>query len=284
MSELDQQQINRFVTSWLAEDVGRGDRTTEAVVAPNAKGRASIEARQPAVLAGLDVAGACFENTSGAVEWLPLLDDGRVVDPGTVLVRLSGSLRTILTAERTALNILGRLSGIATLTRRYVDEINRTPAQIVDTRKTTPGLRIFEKYAVRVGGGRNHRFGLDDGVLIKDNHIAAAGGVSEAVRRARAGVPHGLRIQVEVTNVTELDAALSAGADAVLLDNMTPEQVSDAVTRAGGKVVLEASGGVTLDNVRSYAETGVDLISIGALTHSAVSVDLSLEVEPIDAA
>ena len=284
MTDLNHQQIEQFAAAWLAEDVGRGDRTTKAVVAEGALGRAHIEARSTTVVAGLDAARACFAHGDGAVEWLSLHEDGDFVDFGTTLVRLSGSLRTILTGERTALNILGRLSGIATVTRRYAEAIAGTPAQLVDTRKTTPGLRLFEKYAVRVGGGRNHRFGLDDGVLIKDNHIAAAGGVSEAVRRARDGVPHGLRVEVEVTDLSELDEALSAGADAVLLDNMTPDEVAGAVACAGGKAVLEASGGITLENIRAYAETGVDLISVGALTHSAPSADLSLEVEPIDAA
>jgi nicotinate-nucleotide pyrophosphorylase (carboxylating) len=282
MIEPTQQQIDQFVAAWLAEDVGRGDRTTEAVVAAGTSGQARIEARSRTVVAGLSVARACFEHAGRGVDWSPLSSDGDLVDPGTVLVRLSGSHRTILTGERTALNILGRLSGIATITKGYVDAVRGTPAQVVDTRKTTPGLRLFEKYAVRVAGGRNHRFGLDDGVLIKDNHIVAAGGVSEAVRRARDGIPHGLRVEVEVTDMIELDEALSAGADAVLLDNMTPGEVAHAVTRAGGKVVLEASGGVTLKNIRAYAETGVDLISVGALTHSAQSADLALEVERSD--
>jgi len=279
MSNPTQQQIDQFVAAWLAEDVGRGDRTTQAVVVPDASGRARIEARSQTVVAGLDVARVCFEHSGGGVDWFPQCADGDAVAPGTVLALMSGPLRTILTGERTALNILARLSGIATMTRRYVEAVHGTPAQVVDTRKTTPGLRLFEKYAVRVGGGRNHRFGLDDGILIKDNHIAAAGGVSQAVRLARAGVPHGLRIEVEVTDLPELEEALSAGADAVLLDNMSPQKVSQAVTRAGGKVLLEASGGVTLENIRAYAETGVDLVSVGALTHSAQSADLALEVE-----
>ena len=279
MFELSRRQIDDFVRAWLAEDVGRGDRSTEAVVLPGTSGVARIEARSRTVIAGLGIARACFEHL-GDVDWRPECADGDLVDPGTVLARLSGSLRSILTAERTALNILGRLSGIATITHLYVEAVSGTPVQVVDTRKTTPGLRQFEKYAVRVGGGRNHRFGLDDGVLIKDNHIGAAGGVFEAVRRARDAVPHGLRVEVEVTDLPQLDEAISAGADAVLLDNMSPEQVAGAVSRAGGKAVLEASGGITLENIRAYAETGVDLISVGALTHSARSADLSLEVEP----
>ena len=196
-----------------------------------------------------------------------------------MLARIDGPLGSILTAERTALNLLGRLSGIATLTRRFSQEVEGTTATIVDTRKTTPGMRLLEKHAVASGGGSNHRFGLDDGVLIKDNHLAAVGGVEEAVRRARSHVPHGLKIEVEVATLDELDAAVAAGADAVLLDNMSPEMVADAVQRAGGKAMLEASGGITLENVRRYAETGVDLISVGALTHSAPNVDVALEVE-----
>src|SRR5918996_1614139 len=281
MFELSRRQIDDLVRAWLAEDVGRGDRSTEAVVLPGTSGVARIEARSRTVIAGLGIARACFEHL-GDVDWRPECADGDIVAPGTVLARLSGSLRSILTAERTALNILGRLSGIATITHLYVEAVSGTPVQVVDTRKTTPGLRLFEKYAVRVGGGRNHRFGLDDGVLIKDNHIGAAGGVFEAVRRARDAVPHGLRVEVEVTDLPQLDEAISAGAGAVLLDNMSPEQVAGAVSRAGGKAVLEASGGITLENIRAYAETGVDLISVGALTHSARSADLSLEVERSD--
>jgi nicotinate-nucleotide pyrophosphorylase (carboxylating) len=222
----------------------------------------------------------CFDLASGgAVSCHCFVTDGNEVHAGDVLARLQGPLGPILTAERTALNLLGRLSGIATLTRRFSQEVEGTTATIVDTRKTTPGLRLLEKHAVRAGGGSNHRFGLDDGVLIKDNHVAAARGVEEAVERARRAVPHGLKIEVEVSTLEELDAAISAGADAVLLDNMGAETVREAVKRAGGKAILEASGGISLENVRRYAETGVDLISVGALTHSAPNVDVALEVE-----
>lgn len=271
--------IEHQIQAWVAEDVGRGDRTTDSLIDAGATGNARIEARGAAVVAGLDAAAACFHAAGGGVEWTTPLRDGQGVEPGGTVARLSGSLRTILTGERTALNLLARLSGIATMTREYVAAVEGTPARIVDTRKTTPGLRMLEKAAVRAGGGHNHRFGLDDGVLIKDNHIAAVGSVLEAVRRAQTAVPHGLLIEVEVTNVDELDAAVAAGADAILLDNMPADQVHEAVTRAGGKVLLEASGGISLTNVRAYAEAGVDLISIGALTHSAPSVDMSLEVE-----
>jgi nicotinate-nucleotide pyrophosphorylase (carboxylating) len=271
--------ISNTVAAWVAEDVGRGDRTTEAVVPAGARGRARIEARGPLIVAGLDVAELCFDAAGGDVKWRPQMVDGDPAESGSVIAYVDGSLRTILTGERTALNLLGRLCGVASIARRYTDAIAGTPARIVDTRKTTPGLRVLEKYAVSVGGATNHRFGLDDGILIKDNHIAAAGGVTEAVRRASRAAPHGLRVEVEVTDFAELDEAVAAGADVVLLDNMDPEAVRDAVTRAGGKVILEASGGITLDNVRAYAETGVDLISIGALTHSAPAADVALEVE-----
>ena len=198
---------------------------------------------------------------------------------GSGPARVSPAAASILAAERVALNYMMRLSGIASLTRKYVDAVEGTGVSILDTRKTTPGLRTMEKYAVRVGGGSNHRAGLDDGILIKDNHIAAAGNVAEAVARARAAAPHGLKVEVEVQDLDQLDEAISAGAEAILLDNMSPQLVREAVTRAGGKALLEASGGIKLDNLKEYAETGVDLISVGALTHSARAIDLSLEVE-----
>ena len=277
-SFLEPWQVEALVERFLDEDIGRGDRTTEAVVPENLIGRARIEAREEAVIAGLDIARACF-GALGVIDWRPEVSDGDKVGAGDVVVRMEGQLRTILTAERTALNLLQRLSGIATQTSRYVEAIEGTAAQVVDTRKTTPGLRVLEKYAVRVGGGSNHRAGLDDGILIKDNHIAAAGSVTEAVHRARVDVPHGLKVEVEVQDLDQLDDALAAGADAVLLDNMSPETVREAVARAGGKALLEASGGITLDTISEYAKTGVDLISVGALTHSVRAIDLSLEVD-----
>jgi nicotinate-nucleotide pyrophosphorylase (carboxylating) len=209
--------------------------------------------------------------------------DGTEVVPGEVIVQLEGSLRTILSAERTALNLLGRLSGVATVTKRFVDAVADTPVRIVDTRKTTPGLRLLEKAAVRAGGGHNHRFGLDDGILIKDNHIAAAGGITEAVGRMLSAAPHGMLVEVEVQDLDELDQALAAGADAVLLDNMTPEEVRRCIRLVREKstgVLVEVSGGVNLETVRRYAEAGPNLISVGALTHSAPAGDVSLEVEP----
>ena len=280
MNELDTPSVRALVASFLAEDVGRGDRTTEAVISADATGRARIEARAAFVVAGLDLARMSFETAgSGDLGWTPYCRDGDGVEGGTVLANVEGPLRAILTGERTALNLVGRLSGVATSARRIVDAVSGTAATVVDTRKTTPGLRMLEKYAVRCGGASNHRFGLDDGVLIKDNHIAAAGGVAEAVTRARRRIPHGLKIEVEVSDFDGLDEALAAGADAILLDNMSPELVAAAVGRAGGKAVLEASGGITLANARAFAEAGVDLISSGAMTHAVASADLALELE-----
>lgn len=268
------------LAGFLAEDVGRGDRTTEAIIPHGAVGRAFIQINDPGVVAGLEVARSCFEAQAadGEVRWVQRVSDGDTVIANTRLAEIAGSLRAILAAERTALNLLSRLSGVSTSTALAAMETIGTSARIVDTRKTTPGLRSLEKYAVRMGGGYNHRFGLDDGVLIKDNHIIAAGGVKQAVNLARSGVPHGLLIQIEVDSIEQLDEALEAGADAVLLDNMNPELVRQAVVRTDRRAILEASGGITLANVRHYAETGVDLISIGALTHSPVFVDISLTV------
>jgi nicotinate-nucleotide pyrophosphorylase (carboxylating) len=276
---LNEQIVAGLVDGWLAEDVGRGDRTTAAVVPPGAAGRARIEARQAGVIAGLPVARVCFARLDDELKWLPEVEDGSVAGPGDVLARLEGSLASILTVERTALNVLQRLSGVATLTRAFVEAVEGTGARIVDTRKTTPGLRLLEKYAVTVGGGTNHRSGLDDGILVKDNHIRAAGSVTEATLHAVEGAPHGLLVEVEVTDLAGLDEAIDAGAHAVLLDNMTVDETRAAVERAAGRVLLESSGGITLDTVRDYAETGVDLIAVGALTHSAPSIDLALEVE-----
>ncbi|HEV2757780.1 MAG TPA: carboxylating nicotinate-nucleotide diphosphorylase [Actinomycetota bacterium] len=282
-NELDLSLIRPDVERWLAEDVGRGDMTTSAVIPAAAHATARIEARESFTLAGLVVAGLCFEIVAGGrngyVEFDPKFDEGSLVPEGAALARVEGNLRTILTAERTALNVLGRLSGIASLTADYARILEGTGARVVDTRKTTPGLRVLEKYAVRAGGGSNHRFGLDDGILIKDNHIAAAGGIGSAVRIARRNAHHGLRVEVEVEDLDGLDEAIAAGADTVLLDNMTVAEVEAAVARAGGRVLLEVSGGVNLDNAGDYARAGADLISVGALTHSVRSVDVALEVD-----
>lgn len=282
MRTLEKLEVAPFLPSvraWLAEDIGSGDRTTDATVPSEKHGRARVEARVEARIAGLALAEACFAEVGGdAVSFSPAVSDGEAVAPGDVIARIDGRLGAILTAERTALNILQRLSGIATLTSRYVAAIEGTSARVVDTRKTTPGLRELEKYAVVAGGGTNHRMRLDDALLVKDNHITAAGGVEQATRKAVASAA-GLRVQVEVTDLTELEAAIRAGAGGLLLDNMSPEQVAEAVRVVAGRAELEASGGITLETIRAYAETGVNYISIGALTHSAPVVDLALEVE-----
>lgn len=269
-----------LVRRFLDEDIGRRDVTSEAVVPADARGRARIVAGSAGVVAGLEVARACFEELDRSVGWTSSYEDGDRLRPGDAVAGISAALRTILAGERTALNLLSRLSGVATATAELVEIVKGYPVRISDTRKTTPGLRPLEKYAVRVGGGANHRLGLDDGILIKDNHISAVSGIAEAVRRAREAAPHTMRVEVEVSSPLELDEALSAGADAVLLDNMEVEEVRDAVTRAGGKVFLEVSGNVTRENVAAYAATGVDLISTGAITHSAPHIDFSLEVGP----
>jgi nicotinate-nucleotide pyrophosphorylase (carboxylating) len=261
----------------LAEDVGPGDVTTLATIPAGAGCEAQLRARQAGVVAGLPVAIAAFRHLDPTLAISEARRDGDRIEAGDVLLTIRGHARPVLTAERVALNFVQRLSGIATLTARYVECVRGTRARIVDTRKTTPGLRRLEKYAVRVGGGHNHRFGLFDGILIKDNHIVAAGGVAAAVHAARANAPHSLRIEVETETLEEVEAALAAGADAILLDNMPPEQLRQAVELVGGRAVTEASGGITLTNVRAVAETGVDLISIGALTHSAPSLDLGLD-------
>ncbi len=249
----------------LAEDVGCGDLTTRILVPPDAHASARIEQRDPGVIAGLDVAAAVFERF-----------DVRLEPANDVVARLEGPAAGILTAERTALNFLGRLSGIATLTARYVEAVEGTGVRILDTRKTTPGLRELEKAAVAAGGGTNHRIGLYDAVMIKENHAGVAGGLAAATRKAVAEAPEGVEVCVECETPEDVDIALDAGARRLLLDNMTSAELVECVARAGGQATLEASGGVTLDNVREIAETGVDFISIGALTHSAPALDLSL--------
>lgn len=270
--------ITRAITEALAEDLGlAGDITTDATIPREAEAEAVIAARKPGVAAGLEVAAAAFHALDPAIRFESQVADGDRLEPGTVLARVTGNARALLTAERVALNFLGRMSGIATLTRRYADAIEGTAARIADTRKTTPGLRAFEKYAVRCGGGQNHRTGLFDAVLIKDNHIVAAGGVGPAIEAARAHAGHMVKIEVEVDTLEQLQEVLRYKVDAVLLDNMPPATLSKAVKIAKGRVLLEASGGVSLETVRAIAETGVDLISVGALTHSAPVLDLGLD-------
>ncbi|MBA3402710.1 MAG: carboxylating nicotinate-nucleotide diphosphorylase [Actinobacteria bacterium] len=268
--------LDRVVTAALVEDVGAGDVTTEATVDADALGTAELLLKESGVASGLAAVEAVFMALDPDVQFEALVEDGTFVEHTTVVAVVSGPLRAILTGERVALNFLGRLSGIATLTRRYVDAVSGTDVAILDTRKTTPGLRLLEKHAVACGGGRNHRFGLDDAVLVKDNHLVAAGSVRAAVERLRAATD--LPIEVECDTLAQVSEALEARIDAILLDNMTPNELVAAVALVRGRARLEASGGVTLDNVRAIAETGVDEISIGALTHSARSLDVSLEL------
>jgi nicotinate-nucleotide pyrophosphorylase (carboxylating) len=260
----------------LDEDIGRGDVTTDATVAPEAQGCARLVAKAPLVVAGTGITEEIFRVMDFRTQVTWQVQDGEAVEAGARLAQICGSIRAILKAERVALNFFQHLSGIATLTRAYVQAAAGTGVRILDTRKTTPGLRILEKQAVRLGGGYNHRLGLDDGVLIKENHITAAGGIAQAIASCRSLIHHLLKIEVEVKNLAELEEALAAGADAILLDNMTLSQVRAAVALVGKRVPLEVSGGVSLANVGALAGTGVDFISVGALTHSAPAADISL--------
>lgn len=267
------------VRAALAEDLGRaGDITAQACVPPDARLNVVFATRKAGVVSGLDCARLAMAELDPQARFEAMVVDGEQVQAGTALARVEGNARAILSAERTALNLMGRLSGIATLTREYVDAVAGTRARIVDTRKTTPGLRALEKYAVRCGGGVNHRFGLDDAILIKDNHIAACGGsVAEAVRRAKAYAGHLTKVEVEIDGLGQLDAALEHRPDVVMLDNFSREDMREAVRRVDGRAVLEASGGVNLQTVRAIAETGVDVISVGALTHSVGVLDIGLD-------
>jgi nicotinate-nucleotide pyrophosphorylase (carboxylating) len=277
--ELSEETIAAVIATALREDVGEGDLTTLALVPADERCRAQLLIEEPGVVCGVPLAAAVFEALDPAVSVKPLCSEGTVLTTTPAAVaELSGPARAILTGERTALNLVGRLSGIATLTRRYVDQVAGTGATILDTRKTTPGLRAFEKYAVQCGGGANHRFGLYDAILVKENHLRVAGGISAAAA-ALAGQHDGISVEVEAETLEQVAEALDAGIERILLDNMTPDEIGAAVALVAGRAKLEASGGVTLDTVRAYAETGVDYISIGALTHSARSLHVSLEVE-----
>jgi nicotinate-nucleotide pyrophosphorylase (carboxylating) len=272
--------LQEVIDRALAEDIGSGDVTTEALVSADARARARIVQKEPGVVAGLRVAEAVFRRVDPELRWHAHATEGEWRDAGLV-AEIAGSAASILRAERVALNFLGRLSGIATLTARFVREVAGTGAAVLDTRKTTPGLRVLEKQAVKAGGGANHRFGLHDAILVKENHIAAAGGVGQATRRALAAAPDGMRVEIECASLAEVDEALDAGAGALLLDNLSNEELTEAVARVAGHAELEASGNVTLETVRSIAETGVDYISVGALTHSAPALDLSLQLDPL---
>jgi nicotinate-nucleotide pyrophosphorylase (carboxylating) len=263
----------------LEEDIGPGDVTARTTVGPEARGRASVFGREPFVLSGSRPFRRIFELLDPSVAVDARFRDGASIGPNAVVFALEGPARSLLTGERTALNFLQRLCGIATLTRKMAEAIAGTGCVLLDTRKTTPLWRSFEKEAVLHGGGKNHRFGLFDGILIKDNHLAAAGGVGQAVRLARASAPHTLKIEVEVETLAQLEEALSAGADVVLLDNFSPGLLKEAVRLTGRRALLEASGGITLQNIREIAQTGVDFISSGAITHSARAIDLTMEFE-----
>jgi len=283
-AELPKPLVEDAVRAALAEDLGRaGDITSAATIPPDAVARATITARKPGVVAGLDLARAAFTQMNAEIRFQTKISDGDAVTSGSTVAAISGPARPILSAERVALNFLGHLSGVATATRHFADAIAESDAgkgaRIICTRKTTPGLRAFEKYAVRCGGGSNHRFGLDDAILIKDNHIAVAGGVSAAVERAKAFAGILVKIEIEVDTLDQLREALDAGADVVLLDNMPPDLLGQAVAVNEGRAVLEASGNVTLETVAAIAATGVDYISSGWITHSAPILDLGLDID-----
>ncbi len=273
-------QVLEIIARALAEDVGPGDITSQWTIPPDLHLKGDLVVKQVGVIAGLEVAALVFAAVDPAIQFTALANDGDRVTRGTVVARVFGPARSILTAERTALNFLQRMSGIATDTRRFVDAVAGTRAVILDTRKTCPGLRLLDKWAVRLGGAQNHRTGLYDMVLIKDNHIAAAGGITQAVRKVRERLPKGVLVEVEVKSLAELDEALALGVDRIMLDNMSLDDIREAVRRAQGRVKLEVSGGVTLSTVTKIAATGVDYISVGALTHSPQALDISLELYP----
>jgi nicotinate-nucleotide pyrophosphorylase (carboxylating) len=277
-------ELRALVERALAEDIGRGDVTSQLTISPDLKAYGELIAKQNLVLAGLPVAGVVFKTLDPSVEFEPLAEEGAAVAARTRLARVTGKAAALLAGERVALNFLQHLCGIATMTRDFKSKLAGLKTELLDTRKTTPGLRALEKYAVRMGGGSNHRARLDDGILIKNNHLSLAGGIRAAVERAgslRPDVAPRLSIEVEVRSAVELEEAITAGAEAVLLDNMTPAQVRECVARGAGRVRLEVSGSVSAENIRAYAETGVDSISVGALTHSAPAADIHFLIQPL---
>jgi len=278
--DLSSGELRALVEMALAEDLGQGDLTTALTVPPGLSARGTFRSKQNLVVAGLPVAAMVFQVLSPAADWNPALEDGTEVAAGTVLANACGLAATLLAGERVALNFLQHLSGIATYARRLKVELAGTQAEFLDTRKTTPGLRSLQKYAVRLGGGQNHRLRLDDGILIKNNHLQLVGGIRAAVENAKRDRPAGYHVEVEVTSLAELEEALECGADGVLLDNMTPGEVRQCVERAAGHMRLEVSGGIDATNIRAYAETGVDYISVGAVTHSAPAVDINFRIQP----
>ena len=270
--------LDRLIDLALEEDIGTGDITTESLIPEDACGQAEIVAKAPLVLAGMPVARAVFQRLDAAIAFSQAMDDGSRVAPGTCLLKLEGRLRPLLTGERTALNFLQRLSGIATHVRHFMDSLPAGAARLVDTRKTTPGWRALEKYAVRIGGAANHRMSLSDGILIKDNHVAICGGIRAALEKARRAAPHTLKLEIEVGTPAEALEAAEAGADIIMLDNMGPEAIREAVGLIDGRALVEVSGGVTRDNLADLTASGVDILSAGALTHSAVAVDISMDI------
>ena len=271
-------QIDKIIEQALLEDIGTGDITTESVIPLNLKAKGIIKTSEEGVVAGLDIACLVFKKLDSEICFQSKMKDGNKILPEEILAEITGPARIILKGERVTLNFLQRLSGIATITSKFCQEVKDLPVRIVDTRKTTPGLRILEKYAVRMGGGHNHRFGLYDAVLIKDNHIAVAGGIKSAVNSVRKQISHTVKIEVEVENLSQLQEALEMKVDIIMLDNMNLDTIKEAVKMVKGTALIEASGGITLEKVRKIAQTGVDLISIGALTHSVKSLDINMEI------
>ncbi|PYE43741.1 carboxylating nicotinate-nucleotide diphosphorylase [Paenibacillus barcinonensis] len=275
------QELIETIKGWLREDVGAGDVTTSVTIPTGSESKAVIHAKDQGIIAGMPIAELVFQVVDPALRFTAKVSDGDAVNPGTILAVVEGSTHSLLTGERLALNLLQRMSGIATRTRSYVDALEGLKTRLVDTRKTTPGHRLLEKYAVRVGGGANHRFGLYDAVMIKDNHIKGAGGITEAVHRARTVIPHTMTIEVETENLAQVQEALHAGADIIMLDNMQPDRMREAVAlirEQASHVKVEASGNVSLQTIRGIAETGVDVISVGRLTYSFESLDISLDL------
>ncbi|AEF93062.1 nicotinate-nucleotide pyrophosphorylase [Desulfotomaculum nigrificans CO-1-SRB] len=279
--ELNMIELKKLIESSLAEDIGTGDITTNSIVPEGSTAKGIIYVKEPGVVAGIPVAEAVFRFLAPEIEINRRSTDGAWVEPGTVLMEVAGDARAILTGERLALNFLQRMSGIATRTAALVEKVKLYPVRVVDTRKTTPGLRMLEKYAVRVGGGFNHRYGLYDAVLIKDNHIKVAGGITQAILAARQNVPHTVKIEVEVEDLAGVSEALEARADVIMLDNMDPATMREAVKLVDGKALVEASGGISEETITAVAKTGVDLISVGALTHSVKALDISLDIGEI---
>ena len=273
--------IEHLIKISLEEDIGPGDITTENLIDKDLKGIGEIVAKEPIVIAGLDVARQVFEQLDSDISFKPNFKDGDFIEKGNIVLEVEGKLRALLMGERTALNFLQRLSGIATHVRSYVEKLGNKNVRLVDTRKTTPGLRVLEKYAVSIGGAHNHRMGLYDGVLIKDNHIAVCGGIKKAIERIKDKLSHLVKIEVEVSDLDEVKEAIEAGADVIMLDNMDIDHIKEAIDFIKRKAVVEISGGITIDRLNQLADTGVDIISAGALTHSARSVDISMRIRSI---